>query len=138
MSTRGIALGDLFALFAFALFGLASHEHEVTAAALARTFVPFAVSWLAVGRIAGALRPTADGRPAMGLRFLAAYLVAGVIALSVRSLIFDRVLFNAFFVIALAGNGLFLYGWRAAAAWWLGRRSAPTGRHGLDDSALRH
>ena len=137
MSPRGIVLGDLLALFAFALLGLASHEHEVTTVALARTFVPFAVSWLAVGGLAGALSPAADGHPAIGLRFLAAYLVAGVIALSARSLIFDRALFNAFFVIALAGNGLFLYGWRVAAGWWLRRRSAPTGRHGLDDNALR-
>ena len=137
MSARGIALGDLLALFGFSLLGLASHEHEVTAVALARTFVPFAVSWLAVGGLAGTLSPAADGHPAIGLRFLAVYLVAGVIALSARSLIFDRVLFNAFLVIALVGNGLFLYGWRAAAAWWPGRRSAPIRRHGLDDSGLR-
>jgi hypothetical protein len=139
MTSRAIVAGDLLALFAFALLGLASHEHELTVAALARTFVPFAASWLAVGGIAGALGPTTDGHPALGLRFLAAYLIAAVIALSARSLLFDRALLNAFFVIALAGNGLFLFGWRVAAAAWLGRRSAPMDVKGpgLDDSGLR-
>jgi hypothetical protein len=125
VSSRTIIAGDLVALFAFAMLGLASHEHEVTAAALARTFVPFATAWLLVGGLAGMLRPTADGYPAVGLRYLAAYLVAAAIALTARSVIFDRALFNAFFVIALVGNGLFLFAWRAICAWWLSRRSTP-------------
>jgi len=123
MSTRAVVAGDLLALFAFALLGLASHEHEVTAAALTRTFVPFAVSWLIVGGAAGMLPPGSDGHPAIGPRFLAAYLVAAVIALAARSIIFDRTLFSAFFVITLVGNGLFLFAWRAICGWWLSRRS---------------
>jgi hypothetical protein len=125
MPTRAIVAGDLLALFAFAFLGLASHEHEVTLSALARTFVPFAAAWLLVGGVAGMLRSTADGHPAVGLRFLAAYLVAAVIALAARSIFFDRTLFNAFFVIALIGNGLFLFAWRAICGWWLSRRSSP-------------
>jgi hypothetical protein len=124
MSTRAIIAGDLLALFAFALLGLASHEHEVTPAALARTFVPFAVAWLAVGGAASLLRPDADGRPQLGLRFLAAYLIAGITALVARSVIFDRTLLNAFFVIALVGNGLFLFAWRALCGRWLAHRSS--------------
>ena len=125
MSTRAIVTGDLLALFAFALLGLASHEHEVSAAALARTFVPFAVAWLLVGGVAGMLRPAANGLPAVGPRFLVAYLVTAVIALAARSIIFDRTLFSAFFVIALVGNGIFLFGWRAICGWRLSRRSSP-------------
>jgi hypothetical protein len=41
------------------------------------------------------------------------WLPAGVIALIARAAIFDRALFNAFFVVALVGYGLFLAGWRA-------------------------
>jgi phage shock protein PspC (stress-responsive transcriptional regulator) len=122
MSPRFIALGDLTALFAFALLGLASHEHEVSAAALARTFLPFAASWLVVAAVAGAFAPSTDGAPVISLRTGAAYALAGVVALIARSIVFDRTLLNAFFVIALIGNGLFLFGWRAAAVAWTKRR----------------
>ena len=126
MSSRTIVLGDLLALFAFALFGLASHEHEVSAAALARTFVPFAVSWLAIGTLSGAFEPSAERAPAINVRIVAAYAAAAIIALIARSIIFDRTLLNAFFVIALVGNALVLFGWRAAAAAWIKRRSSHT------------
>jgi len=127
--SRTIITGDLLALCAFALLGLASHEHEVTAAALARTFLPFAVAWLAVGAAAGMFRPSDSGRPVVGLRLLAAYLAAAVLALAARSTVFDRMLFSAFFVIALVGNGLLIYVWRAAYGRWLGRRSTPARIH---------
>jgi hypothetical protein len=129
MRTRGIIAGDLLALLAFALFGLASHEHELNGAALARTFLPFAVSWLAIAGATGLLRPGIDGRPQLGWSFLAAYILAGVAALVARSVIFDRTLFSAFFVITLAGNGVFLAGWRALCGRWVSRRSqsVPTG-----------
>ncbi len=123
-SARTLIAGDLLALLAFALIGLASHEHEVTATAVARTFLPFAAAWLVIGGVSGMFRSTDDGRPPLGGRFFIAYLAAGAIALIARSIIFDRALFNAFFVIALVGNGLFLFGWRAGYSWWLGRRSA--------------
>ena len=126
MSPRTIVLGDLLALFAFALLGLASHEHEVSAAALARTFVPFAISWLAIGTLSGVFEPSPERTPVINLRVVAAYATAAVIALVARSLIFDRTLFNAFFVIAFIGNALFLFGWRAAAAVWIRRRSSHT------------
>jgi hypothetical protein len=137
VTSRAIVAGDLLALFAFALLGLASHEHEVTVTAFARTFVPFAVCWLLVGGVTGALRPAPDGCPRIGLRAFAAYLAAGVIALVARSLLFDRSLFNAFFVIALAGNGLFLFGWRFAAAAWLDRRSPPNRRQAGDTAVIQ-
>jgi len=127
VSVRAIVVGDLLALLTFALLGLASHEHEVSAPALARTFVPFAVSWLVVGGLTGMLKPNVAGHPATGARFLVAYLVAGVVALVARSIIFDRTLFNAFFVIALVGNGILLFGWRALAGIVLSRRSIATG-----------
>jgi len=137
VTSRAIVAGDLLALLAFALVGLASHEHEATVAALARTFVPFAVSWLIVGGAFGTLRPAPDGCPRIGLRAFAAYLAAGVIALVARSLLFDRSLFNAFFVIALAGNGLFLFGWRFAAWAWLDRRSPPNRRQAGDTPVIQ-
>jgi hypothetical protein len=123
-NARIIIAGDVLALMAFALIGLASHEHEVTLAVLARTFLPFAFAWLLIGGVSGMFRPDAAHRPRLGVAFLFAYLVAGVLALLARSLVFDRTLLNAFFVIALVGNGLFLFGWRATYGWWLARRSS--------------
>jgi hypothetical protein len=49
------------------------------------------------------------------------WLPVGVVALMVRAAIFDRHLFNAFFVIALIGHGLFLVGWRAVYSRCLAR-----------------
>ncbi len=104
---RLLVAGDLAAMLLFALIGIASHERDVSAAVFARSFLPFAVSWLTIGAALGALR---HERPSW--RLLAAYLVCGVMALVARAIIFDRALFNAFFVIALVGNGLMLFGWR--------------------------
>jgi hypothetical protein len=125
MNTRTLIAGDLLALFAFAMLGLASHEHEITPAALARTFLPFAVAWLIVGGLSAMFVPTVDRRPRTDTRFLLAYLVAGLCALVARSIIFDRALVNAFFLIALVGNGLFLFAWRTGYAWWQRRRPPP-------------
>jgi Protein of unknown function (DUF3054) len=122
-TSRVIVAGDLAAFLAFSVFGLASHEHDLSAATFARTFLPFAGSWLLIGAATGMFRPTSDGRPVTGLRLLGAFLMAGVIALVARSIVFDRTLLNAFFVIALVGNGLLLFGWRTGYNWWLGRRS---------------
>jgi hypothetical protein len=128
MSTRAIVFGDLLALIAFAILGLASHEHGVTLAALARTFIPFAICWLAVAGALGLLRPDGEGKPPLGLLFVAAYLIAGVAALVGRSAIFDRTLVSAFFVIALVGNGLFLFAWRYAAVRRLSSRNCAVHR----------
>lgn len=47
------------------------------------------------------------------------WLPVGVVALVARAVVFDRQLFNAFFVIAFVGHGLFLIGWRAVYSRWL-------------------
>jgi hypothetical protein len=111
-----LVLGDMAALLGFAVLGLASHEDGFTAAAFARTFVTFGAAWLVLGWPLGAFHLNAGGRAPSLRHFLAAWLVCGAVALGARSLIFDRALFTAFFVIALAGNGLFLAAWRTTFA----------------------
>lgn len=101
--------GDLAAFFVFTLAGIASHEQGISPSIFARSFLPFAASWLTLGAIVGAFR---RGRPS--LRLLAVYLGCGVVALAVRSVIFGRALFSAFFAVALTGNGLSLVLWRLA------------------------
>ncbi|TMB96618.1 MAG: DUF3054 domain-containing protein [Chloroflexi bacterium] len=109
---RWLIAGDLAALLAFAVLGLATHEREFTAAALARSFLPFAVGWLLVGSVLGGFQPDAASRPVSGWGLLMLWLPAGVLGLVIRSMVFERALFTAFFPIALIGNGLFLLAWR--------------------------
>jgi len=104
---RVLIAGDLAAMLLFAFVGIASHEKDISLTIFARSFLPFAAAWASLGTLLGAFRTE---RPS--LRLLAVYLVCGVSALVARSVIFDRSLFNAFFVIGLAGNGLMLFAWR--------------------------
>ena len=94
-----------------AVLGLASHEKSLSGETIARSMLPFLVSWTIVGLIAGMfIRRVPEDWARLGL----AWLAAAVFALCARALVFDRELFNAFFVIAIVGNGLFLFGWRFA------------------------
>jgi uncharacterized membrane protein len=104
---RVLIAGDLAAMVLFAFVGIASHEKDISLTIFARSFLPFAVAWVTLGFALGAFRTE---RPS--LRLLAVYLVCGVAALLARSVIFDRELLNAFFVIALMGNGLLIFAWR--------------------------
>jgi hypothetical protein len=122
---RLLVAGDLAAMLLFALIGVASHEEEVSLAVFARSFLPFAATWLTLGLALGAFRMD---RPSP--RLLAVYLVCGVTALVARSVIFDRTLLNAFFAIALAGNGALLFAWRWARARPRPKTAHPEGSKG--------
>ncbi len=116
---RVLIAGDLAAMLLFGFVGIASHGKDISLAIFARSFLPFAATWLTLGAALGAFRTE---RPS--LRLLAVYLVCGVTALIARSVIFDRTLLNAFFVIALLGNGLLLFAWR-----WLRAGLHPGAEH---------
>lgn len=104
---RVLIAGDVAAMLLFAFIGIASHEKNISLTIFARSFLPFAVVWVTLGFALGAFRIE---RPS--LRLLGVYLLCGMVALAARSAVFDRALFNAFFVIALVGNGLLLFAWR--------------------------
>ena len=109
---RLLIAGDIGALLAFALLGLATHERELTLIALARSFLPFAVVWLLVASVLGGFQPDADGRPVSGWGIVLLWLPAGVLGVVLRSMVFERTLFTAFLAVALIGDGLFLLAWR--------------------------
>jgi hypothetical protein len=122
MRDRGailLCLGDLAAFVAFGALGMASHGDPLTAKSVARAIVLFPAAWLLLAPFLGAYSDDAiDGRtPLTWLALI--WVPAGVIALVARAAIFDRALFNAFFVVALVGYGLFLIAWRAAYSRWL-------------------
>lgn len=117
-----LALGDIIAFAAFGALGMASHGDPLTAKSVARAIVLFPAAWLLLASFLGAYSDDAiDGRtPLTWLALI--WVPAGVIALIARAAIFDRALFNAFFVIALVGYGLFLVAWRAIYGCWLHTR----------------
>ena len=114
--TALLALGDLAAFLVFGALGLTSHEDAITAKTIARAVLVFPVAWFVIAPWFGAFSERAvAGRESL-VSVALIWLVAGVVALFARALIFDRALFNAFFVIALVGNGVLLLAWRAAWA----------------------
>jgi hypothetical protein len=122
--TAILAIGDLAAFVAFGALGLASHEDAVTVRTIARAILVFPAAWFSIAPWFGMFSERAvAGRESLA-RIALVWLIAGVVALCVRALIFDRSLLNAFFVIALAGNGVLLVGWRAAYSIWFARSSA--------------
>ena len=93
--------GDIAAFLVFGLVGLTSHEESISASILARSMLPFPLAWIAVSPWFGAVDHDWPSSPGKWRRLLVAWLTSGTIALLARSLIFDRELLNAFFVIAL-------------------------------------
>jgi hypothetical protein len=120
-----LIIGDLAAFGAFGAIGMASHEDGVTLKTVTRAVLLFPAAWLLIAPWFGAFsQPAVAGQgwgpdPRGLARIALIWLPAGVIALCLRAAIFDRALFNAFFVVALVGYGLFLVGWRAAYGRWL-------------------
>jgi hypothetical protein len=122
MRDRGAVLlvfGDLAAFVAFGAIGMANHGDPLTAKSVARAVLLFPAAWFAIAPWFGAFSQRAVAGRESVARIALIWLPVGVIALVARAAIFDRALFNAFFVIALAGYGLFLVAWRAAYARWL-------------------
>ena len=121
-----LALGDVGAFVAFGVIGLLTHEDSISATPIVRSIVPFAAAWLLISPFLGAYSDDAlrGGKPLAAIALV--WLPVGVVALVMRAAIFDRHLFNAFFVIALVGHGLFLVGWRAAYSWWVAPVALPS------------
>ncbi len=119
-----LVLGDLAAFVAFGALGITSHEDALSLKVVARAVLLFPAAWFAISPWLGAFAPRAvAGRESL-LRLALTWLPCGVLALCLRAAIFDRALFNAFFVIALVGYGLFLVAWRAVYSRWLATSTA--------------
>lgn len=125
-----LALGDVAAFAAFGVIGLVSHEKSFEVAVVARSIVPFAVAWLVIAPWFGVFSEEQVDRSGQGpdprlWRIVVIWVLVGIVALCARALVFDRELFNAFFLIALVGHGLFLVSWRAVYSRWLARGLSP-------------
>jgi hypothetical protein len=120
-----LVLGDLAAFVAFGVIGMASHEDGVSPKTIARALLLFPAAWFLIAPWFGAFSQEKArgqgwaGDPPRLARVSLVWLPADFIALVARAAVFDRALFNAFFVVALVGYGLFLVGWRAIYGRWL-------------------
>ena len=120
-----LALGDLCAFVLFGAIGLTSHEDSVTLRTVVRAILVFPAAWFVIAPWLGMFSERAVAGTEPLWRIAVVWVVVGVVALCLRALVFDRALFNAFFVIALVGNGVMLVGWRAAYSSWVSRRPVP-------------
>lgn len=112
-----MAAGDMAVFLVFALLGSASHEGTTAGKAVARTVIPFGVSWLVIGAALGSLRRQNLVDPArVWSRVLGIWLVCGTVGVFLRSWWFDRPLDGDFAAVAVLLQGAFLLAWRLAAA----------------------
>lgn len=123
--------GDLLALSAFALLGLASHREPFTLANFLRAGGPFLGAWLLAALAAGGYRTGAllSLRWVL-LRGVPAWLLAWTLALLGRSLWLGRPMPLAFGLVTLLVAGGMVLGWRALLALALGRTPRPSPRRG--------
>ncbi len=117
--------GDLAIFVMFALVGRETHassDPNLIVNALP-TLMPFVLIWLLVSVPMGVYRPNVYRlTPLTIIRTLAAWIVAGPIALYVRALLLARTAIPVPFVIVTMGlNGVLLIVWHVFFAWWLKR-----------------
>lgn len=118
--------GDLLVFLLFAALGRASHgllNEGPMLWGVARAAAPFFISWMIVAWVArldrmDPTRPLSHGALRTGL----AWLGAGILGLSLRSLALGRPAPLPFAVITLVGNGLLLILWRGFWQIWIARK----------------
>jgi hypothetical protein len=124
-NTTILLSGDLAIFVMFALVGRETHassDPNLIVNALP-TLMPFVLIWILVSVPMGVYRPKVYRFvPLTIIRTLAAWIVAGPIALYVRALLLARTAIPVPFVIVTMGlNGVLLLAWHIFFAWWLKR-----------------
>lgn len=117
--------GDLAIFVMFALVGRETHassDPNLVVNALP-TLLPFVLIWLMVSIPMGVYRPSVYRFvPLAIIRTLAAWIVAGPIALYARALLLARTAIPVPFILVTMGlNGVMLLAWHSFFAWWLRR-----------------
>jgi hypothetical protein len=122
-----LVIGDLLVLLSFVWIGRDSHQMSTTdIAASLFTALPFIVGWFGVMPWFGiyTARVSQDWRKLVP-RLVIGWLVAGSVALVLRTLLLGRPLpwgiIPMFAVISLAYIGLVALLWRLGYIWWLQR-----------------
>lgn len=124
-TTLILMAGDLAIFVMFALVGRETHassDPNLVVNALP-TLLPFVLIWLMVSIPMGVYRPSVYRFvPLAIIRTLAAWIVAGPIALYARALLLARTAIPVPFILVTMGlNGVMLLAWHSFFAWWLRR-----------------
>lgn len=124
-TTLILMAGDLAIFVMFALVGRETHassDPNLVVNALP-TLLPFGLIWLLVSIPMGVYRPNVYRFvPLTIIRTLAAWIVAGPIALYARALLLGRTAIPVPFILVTMGlNGVMLLAWHIFLAWWLRR-----------------
>lgn len=124
-TTLILMAGDLAVFVMFALVGRETHassDPNLVVNALP-TLLPFGLIWLLVSIPMGVYRPNVYRFvPLTIIRTLAAWIVAGPIALYARALLLGRTAIPVPFILVTMGlNGVMLLAWHIFLAWWLRR-----------------
>jgi hypothetical protein len=117
--------GDLAIFVVFVLVGRETHAAggpNLIINALP-TLLPFGLIWFLVAIPMGVLRPNVyRAVPPTAIRTLAAWIVAGPIAIYVRALLLSRTAIPwQFVVVTMSLNAVLLLTWHIFFAWWLRR-----------------
>ncbi len=107
-----LVLGDLAVILVFLVAGSSGHEDGLTAHTFARTFLPFAAVWLLVGSALGAFKPPMVIQASAIWRVALVWVICGLLALALRSILFQRDFFSAFTIVSLVFIGVLLVLWR--------------------------
>ena len=124
-TTLILMAGDLAIFVMFALVGRETHassDPNLVVNALP-TLLPFVLIWLLVSIPMGVYRSNVYRFvPLTIIRTLAAWIVAGPIALYARALLLGRTAIPVPFILVTMGlNGVMLLAWHIFLAWWLRR-----------------
>ena len=126
-NTLILMAGDLAIFVVFVLVGRETHaagDPNLIINALP-TLLPFGLIWFLIAIPIGVLRPTVYRVVRLTtIRTLAAWIVAGPIAIFVRALLLSRTAIPWQFVVVTMGlNAVLLLTWHVFFAWWLRRSS---------------
>lgn len=121
-----LLIGDIVAILLFATLGRGAHSMELGLAGILNTAFPFLIMWLLVAWLLGGYRPAAYENPGKAaVRAIVLVLVAGPLALLLRSFILSRPIVITFAIISVSTNLILLTLWRTAFAFFRGRKGAP-------------
>ncbi len=114
-----LLFGDLLVFFLFAFFGRVAHGLSLNFLSIATTASPFVLSWLILGSLFGIFKQQAYSSVKQAAKKTAAtWLIVGLIALIIRSIIVGTGFVAAFYVITLVTILLLLLLWRMACAYF--------------------
>lgn len=120
-----LLIGDIIVILLFSTLGRGAHSMELGLGGILSTAFPFLVMWLVVAWVLGGYRSGAYETPGKAAwRAIVLVLVAGPLALLLRSLILSRPIVITFAVISVSTNLILLTLWRTAFAFFRSQRTA--------------